>query len=125
MRFVLDDKRMEQTMGLLLRFGVVLASTLVLAGVAFYLQDHAHQPVDYRTFVAHPFSVQHRRELLLGISRGSAGAIIEVGILFLIATPVARVMFAVVAFALERDSLYTAISAGVLAVLIYSLLFGR
>jgi uncharacterized membrane protein len=69
--------------------------------------------------------VQHRRELLAGISRGSAGAIIEVGILFLIATPVARVVFAVVAFALERDRLYTAISAGVLVVLIYSLLFGR
>src|SRR5262249_2451330 len=36
----LDDDRMEQLMGLLLRFGVVLASTVVLAGGAFYLEDH-------------------------------------------------------------------------------------
>jgi uncharacterized membrane protein len=125
MRFVLDDARMEQAMSVLLRFGVVMASTLVLAGGAFYLLDHAHQPVHYGTFVAHPFSLQHRRDLLLGISRGSADAIIEVGILFLIATPVARVAFAVVAFAFERDRLYTTISVGVLAVLMYSLVFGR
>ncbi|MDE1178011.1 MAG: DUF1634 domain-containing protein [Edaphobacter sp.] len=125
MRFVLDDKRMEQAMGLLLRFGVVLASTLVLAGVAFYLEDHARQAVDYRVFVPNPLNLAHRRQLLLGISHGDAAAIIEVGILFLIATPIARVAFAVVAFALERDRLYTAISAGVLAVLVYSIFFGR
>ncbi len=125
MRFVLDDKRMEQAMGLLLRFGVVMASTLVLAGTAFYLQDHGRQPVDYRAFVAHPLSFESRRQLLVGISHGDAAAIIQVGILFLIATPVARVVFAVAAFALERDRLYVAISAGVLAVLVYSLLFGQ
>jgi len=124
MRFLLDDKRMEQAMGVLLRFGVVMASTVVLAGAAFYLQDHAHQFVDYRSFVAHPLSLERRAELFAGIRRGKADAIIEVGILLLIATPVARVVFAVVAFALERDRLYTAISVGVLAVLVYSLLFG-
>jgi uncharacterized membrane protein len=119
MRFLLDDERMEQAMGVLLRFGVVLA------GAAFYLQDHAHQPISYSHFVEHPFSLQHRRELLLGISHGDAASIIEVGILLLIATPVARVAFAVAAFALERDRLYTAISMAVLAVLAYSLLFGK
>ena len=125
MRFLLDDERMEQAMGVLLRFGVVLASTMVLAGVAFYLEDHAHQTADYRTFVAHTFGLHNRRELLLGISHGDASAIIQVGILLLIATPVARVVFAVAAFALERDRLYTLISLGVLGVLIYSLLFGK
>jgi uncharacterized membrane protein len=124
-RFELDDVRMERAMSVLLRFGVVLASTLVLAGVAFYLMDHARQPIDYTIFIAHPFNAQHRRQLFLNMSRGDAGSIIEVGILFLVATPVARVIFAVVAFAFERDRLYTAISAGVLAVLVYGLLFGR
>ncbi|HEY8996900.1 MAG TPA: DUF1634 domain-containing protein [Edaphobacter sp.] len=125
MRFLLDDERMEQAMGVLLRFGVVLASTVVLAGAAFYLEDHAHQTADYRTFVAHAFGLHNRRELLLGMSRGEAASIIQVGILLLIATPIARVVFAVAAFALERDRLYTLISLGVLAVLVYSLLFGK
>jgi uncharacterized membrane protein len=125
MRFILDDKRMEQAMGVLLRFGVVMASTLVLLGTLFYLQDHARQPISYREFIAHPLGLLNRQEFLRGISHGDAAAIIDVGILFLIATPVARVVFAVVAFAVERDRLYTAISVAVLAVLVYGLLFGR
>ena len=121
MRLEIDDKRMELTMGMLLRFGVVMASTLVLAGVFFFLLDHARQPVNYRNFVPHPLSIEHRQQLLSGISRGNAAAIIQVGILFLIATPVARVVFAVMAFLLERDWLYTAISLAVLGVLLFSL----
>jgi len=48
--------------------------------------------------------------------------IIQLGLLFLIATPVARVAFAVFAFAMERDWLYVSISATVLVVLLFSLL---
>jgi uncharacterized membrane protein len=125
MRFLLDDARMERAMGVLLRFGVVLASTAVLAGMAFYLQDHARQLIDFRDFRPYSFGFRHRSELFSGSARGNAAAIIEAGILLLIATPVARVVFAVVAFALERDRLYTAISIAVLAVLVYSLLHAK
>jgi len=48
--------------------------------------------------------------------------IIQLGLLFLIATPVARVAFAAFAFSIERDWLYVAISTFVLLVLLYSLL---
>jgi uncharacterized membrane protein len=125
MRFLLDDARMERAMGGLLRFGVVLASTAVLAGMAFYLQDHARQPIDFRDFRPYSFGLRHRSQLFAGSARGNAAAIIEAGILLLIATPVARVVFAVVAFALERDRLYTAISVAVLLVLVYSLLHAK
>lgn len=117
-----DDARMEAIMGLLLRFGVVLASTVVLAGGVFYLQDHAGKRAEYGSFVAHPVSLRHPGELLRGMARGEAAAIIEVGILLLIGTPIARVMFAVVSFAIERDRLYVAISLTVLAVLLYGML---
>jgi uncharacterized membrane protein len=53
---------------------------------------------------------------------GHSLAIIQFGILMLIATPVARVIFSVFAFLAERDFLYVAISALVLAVLCYSLI---
>jgi uncharacterized membrane protein len=117
-----DDARMEALMGLLLRIGVVFASTVVAAGGVFYLQDHAGQRPDYRTFVAHPLSLRRPAELAGGIARGEADAIVELGILLLVATPICRVVFAVVGFAIERDRLYVAISLMVLAVLLYGLL---
>ena len=47
--------------------------------------------------------------------------IIQLGLLVLLATPVARVAFSVVAFALQRDRLYVAVTLVVLAVLLYSI----
>lgn len=120
-----DDERMENLMGLLLRFGVVCASTVVLAGGVFYLQDHAREAVHYGQFVPHPVSLLHPAEWANGISRGDAASIVTLGILLLVATPIARVVLAVVGFALERDRLYMAISLGVLAVLIYGLFHGK
>lgn len=119
-----NDERMESLMGILLRFGVVCASTVVLAGGFFYLQDHAFEPVQYRAFTAHPVILRHPGEWAAGIARGDAASIIIVGILLLIATPIARVAFAVVAFALERDRLYVGISVVVLAVLVWGLARG-
>jgi uncharacterized membrane protein len=119
-----NDERMESLMGLLLRFGVVMASTVVLAGGAFYLQDHARQPVRYREFVAHPVSVVHPGPWVAGIAHGDAAAIITVGILLLVATPIARVAFALVGFAMERDLGYVAVSVLILAILLWGLLRG-
>jgi len=51
--------------------------------------------------------------------------LIQLGLLLLIATPVARVAFSVVAFAMQRDRLYVAVALIVLAVLMYSLMGGR
>jgi uncharacterized membrane protein len=55
-----------------------------------------------------------------GLTTGDPATIIQLGVLLLIATPVARVAFALVAFAIERDRLYVAVSATVLAVLLFS-----
>jgi uncharacterized membrane protein len=41
--------------------------------------------------------------------------------LLLIATPVARVLFSAIAFALERDPMYVVITLIVLAILLFSL----
>ena len=46
------------------------------------------------------------------------------GVLLLIATPVARVALSLVGFALERDWHYVLITAIVLAILLYSLIIG-
>jgi len=52
-------------------------------------------------------------------------AIVQLGLLALLATPVARVATSVIGFATERDALYTAITLAVLAILLGSILFLR
>jgi uncharacterized membrane protein len=51
--------------------------------------------------------------------------LIQLGLLLLIATPVARVAFSVAAFAMQRDRLYVVVALIVLAVLMYSLTGGH
>jgi uncharacterized membrane protein len=50
--------------------------------------------------------------------------IIQIGLLLLIATPVARVAFSVFAFVLQRGSTYVVVTLVVLTILIYSILRG-
>jgi uncharacterized membrane protein len=117
-----DDARMELVMGRLLQAGVLLAAAVVLLGGARYLFAHAGERSNYRVFIAKPLELRHPAALLHGLPHGDPAAIIDVGILLLVATPICRVIFAVVGFAIERDRLYVAISLTVLAVLLYGML---
>ena len=117
-----DDRRMETIMGRLLQAGVLLASAVVLIGGGLYLKAHAGTPANYRTFTGEAANLRYPTRLLASLQTGDPAAIVQLGILLLIATPVARVIFAVIGFAIERDRLYVAISLTVLAVLTFSLL---
>jgi uncharacterized membrane protein len=119
-----DDAQMDRIMGRLLQVGVLIAASVVLVGGVLFVASHAGDRANYRTFVAHPLELRHPVELLEGIAHGDAGAIIQLGILLLIATPICRVGFALVAFAIQRDLLYVAISLTVLAVLLLGMLRG-
>ena len=118
----IGDARMENIMGRLLQVGVLLAAAVVTAGGAMYMIAHSGARPNYRVFAAKPLEVRHPAALLSGIARGDPLAIIDFGILLLIATPICRVLFAVVAFAVERDRLYVAISLTVLAILLFGML---
>lgn len=54
--------------------------------------------------------------------RGSG--LIQLGLLFLLATPVARVLLSCVAFVLQRDWLYVGVTLVVLGILLYSIVGG-
>ena len=66
-------------------------------------------------------SLKSVSDIVHGALGGAARAIIQLGLLLLIATPVARVIFSAIAFAIERDYMYVVITLIVLAVLLYSL----
>ena len=117
-----DDARLENIIGNLLRAGVLLAATVVLIGGLLYLTRNHSEPISYREFRGEP---QELRSIPL-IAHDAAAlaplAVIQLGLLLLIATPVLRVGFAIVGFGLERDWLYTGVSALVLGILMYSLM---
>ncbi len=116
-----DDQRMEIMIGILLRTGVLLAAVLVLSGGIIYLARHGHQIPNYRTFLGEPRGLETVAGILEGAVTWKGQAIIQLGLLVLIATPVVRVAFAVVGFAVEHDYMYVIVSFIVLAVLLYSL----
>jgi uncharacterized membrane protein len=117
-----NDQRIEIIIGTLLRTGVILAASVVLLGGILFLIHHGHDVADYATFHGEPENLKSVSQIVHGALAGSARAIIQLGLLLLIATPVARVIFSAIAFAIEHDYLYVGITAIVLGVLLYSLL---
>jgi len=95
----MNDQRMDEIIGRLLRAGVSIAAAVVAAGGAWHLASP-------------PPGNPH------------ALTVIWAGLLILVATPVARVVFSLAAFLMERDRTYVVITSIVLVVLVYSMAFG-
>ncbi len=116
------DKRMDIIIGNLLRFGAVLSALIVLIGAIIYLVRHGHSPAEYRVFRGEPTDLRSVRGILRDTLALQGRGIIQLGLLFLIATPVARVAFSIFGFAEERDRMYVVVASVVLLVLLYSLI---
>ncbi len=116
-----DDTKVQHAVGSVLRFGVLTAAFVTAVGGALFLAQHGAEPVQYAVFRGEP------RELssLVGILRGAvhfeARAVTQLGLLLLIATPVARVALSLVGFLMERDRKYQVITLVVLLILLGSL----
>jgi uncharacterized membrane protein len=113
---------MEVILGNLLRSGVLIAAAIVLAGASVYLSRHAHEPADYRIFHGEPSEFRTIPGVIHSVFNGRGRGLIQLGLLFLIATPIARVAFSIVGFAIEGDRLYVAFTVIVLVILLFSLL---
>lgn len=118
----MDDHRLETIIGNLLRAGVLLAAAVVLAGGTLYLIQNHSDNVHYRTFVVESQSLRTMPGIIDSAAHLQSEGLIQLGLLLLIATPVARVAMAVIGFHLERDRLYEVVSLIVLAVLAFSLM---
>jgi uncharacterized membrane protein len=118
----MDDRRLETIIGNLLRAGVLLAAATVFLGGVLYLVHHSADRVNYQHFSAAGDTFQSISGVVKAATHLDSEALIQLGLLFLIATPVARVALAVVGFALEKDRLYGIVSLIVLVILAFSLL---
>jgi uncharacterized membrane protein len=117
----LDDQRVENWISKLLRAGVVLSALVVIAGGVAYLGTQPRARADYRTFHGEPEELKTVHGIVDSALALKPRGILQLGLLLLIATPIARVLFSAVAFALENDRMYVAFTLLVLAVLLYSL----
>jgi uncharacterized membrane protein len=119
------DLRIEILVGVMLRTGVMLAAAIVLFGGILYLA-HSHGPrPDYSHFNGEPVHLIAFSGIMHGVAALNPESIIMLGLLVLIATPVARVGMCIVGFLFERDHLYTAVSTIVMLILLYSLFFHK
>lgn len=116
------DQRIEIILGNLLRIGVTIAAAIVSIGALIYLVRHGLSPVDYSSFRGEPADLRHVSGILHYTLGLRARGIIQLGLLVLIATPVARVAFSIFGFAKEQDRLYVGFTIFVFLILLYSLI---
>ncbi|EHQ28529.1 DUF1634 domain-containing protein [Mucilaginibacter paludis] len=119
-----NDKDIEQLIGSLLRWGVLLSMAVVLIGGAIYLYRHGHEVIDYSIFKSQPDFTRQVQPIIAGAIHLRGRAIIQFGIILLIATPICRVLLSAIGFAAEKDYLYVGIAAFVLAIITVSMLGG-
>jgi uncharacterized membrane protein len=116
-----SDRDLEIVVGNILRFGVSASAAVVSVGGFIYLWRHGGEPFGAGVFRGEPEYFRTVPGILRSVLAGRGRGIIQLGLLMLIATPVARVAFAAAGFALERDRLYVVVALLVLALLAYSL----
>jgi uncharacterized membrane protein len=115
-----NDRRIEELIGYLLITGVLLSAFIVLTGGVIYLVRHGSETPDYHTFRGEPEYLRNVRGLFSMESLHHGRGLIQLGLVLLVFTPIARVAFAMVGFSMERDWMYASISVVVLAVLVLS-----
>jgi uncharacterized membrane protein len=118
------DQHIEQIVGDLLRMGLLIATAVVILGAVIYLVRHGTEQPEYRLFHGEPPDLRGLAGIVDVALDWRGRGLIQLGLLILLATPVARVLFSIVAFAMQRDGLYLAITVVVLTVLLYSIVGG-
>src|SRR5579864_9331259 len=115
------DQRIENIIAQLLRAGVLTAALALIGGAIPYLASNPRARADYSTYHGEPPEFRTVHGIVHSAFSGNLLAIMQLGLLLLIATPISRVVFSVFAFAREGDHMYVAFTLIVLAVLLYSL----
>jgi len=118
------ERDVQILLGTLLRYGVIVSSLVVLLGGVIYLVRHGQEVPEYRAFAGPNGRWDNLPAILRGMWHGHGKEIIQLGVVMLIATPIARIVFSVLAFFIEKDYLYVGITLVVLGVIMYSMIGG-
>lgn len=106
--------RVNRWIRFVLMAGMALSVITLVIGLALYALDPgASEEVDLSL-----------GDIASGVARGDPIAVIDLGIVFLIATPLTRVVAALLVFAADREPRYIIVSLIVLALIAASILTG-
>ena len=121
--------RLERVIATLLRVGVAASFIVVVGGTVLTFIHHPQYVVSRhdldrltRPGAAFPRTIG---EVAVGLRVGRGQAVVVVGLLLLIATPVVRVGVSLLAFVYQRDRVFILITGLVLGLLLLSFILGR
>ena len=105
-----------------LRWLTAVAALVIGVGGCLLLVQHGGAATQFHVFHGEPYRLRSLSRVFAAAAHGSPLAVVQSGVLLLIAVPFLRVLFAGIGYARERDWLYVAVAGIVLAVLVGSLL---
>ncbi|UFS69999.1 DUF1634 domain-containing protein [Geomonas sp. RF6] len=129
---VVEEERIRQVelaISQLLRIGVILSLLLIVGGtiVTFCRHPLYVSSTDVLQRLTEPGAAfpHTLRDVVAGLRELRGLAIVTVGLLLLIATPVLRVAISILGFIYQGDRVFTAITTVVLGLLLLSLVLGK
>jgi uncharacterized membrane protein len=103
----------------LLRTGMIVSMLIVTAGLVAYLYSNGKMAVSYRQFDSS--RLFEPAPFFYALRQGESTAIIQLGVLLLMATPLARLILSLWAFLKQGDRLYALLSLLVLCIILFSM----
>lgn len=119
-----SPRAMELAIGYMLRVGVLTACAICLVGGVLYIMRYGGTKADFSTFEGAPPMYRSLSGIWMGLKALEPLAIVQTGVVVLLATPVLRVLFSIFAFLFERDYLYVVITCIVFAIILLNMLGG-
>ena len=113
---VFRDEQSERAIAAVLRYGSLLSTAVMAFGLALL-------PLRSGAGLLRSAYLIRSGRLFLELIQLDAAALMELGILLLLMTPIFRVVVAAISFARRRDTKYVLVSLGVLAVILLSVSF--
>ena len=118
------DIDLNRSVGNLLRLGVVLSVTTSLIGFIKLFMEGFKMPRKYTLLDMGNSSEKVWSHFWETLCKGEGMAIIQLGILMLIFTPLMRIIFALIGYLKEKDYVYVVVSSIVLAIMAVSFFTG-
>lgn len=124
MRKNFTDRDLNRSVGNLLRLGVILSVATSLVGFIKLFTEGFKMPKKYKMLDMGGSSEKVWSHFWDTLCKGEGMAIIQLGILLLIFTPLMRIIFALIGYLKEKDYTYVIISSIVLAIMAISFFTG-
>lgn len=118
------DVDLNRSVGNLLRLGVILSVITSLVGFIKLFLEGFKMPKKYKLLEMGTSSEKVWGHFWETLCKGEGMAIIQLGILFLIFTPLMRIIFALIGYIKEKDYVYVVISSIVLIIMAISFFTG-